>query len=251
MEKLTQWRGILEKAFSQTERFETYITERYNENYKLKPIQVELLKKLAQDYFNIFREDFIRESKDSKQEIKRIEASFSLEYYFLETRSFKGEKVDEYRYPFAQLKNDLQRGVIKSDVEGGDFVVSHLLATLNYFDWLRGNLRGSIENEPEEFVQLWVNPERDIPTIREIFKALEYIDETEVWNIARFKNPRGAIDAILYSKHSLLHQNSNLQIQRVFGNRFNFDVPTKGFEARYKQYDNTKEDTEKELNKRF
>jgi hypothetical protein len=255
MEKLAQWRGVLEKTFSQTERFETYDTDtQFNRFGPPELVPVEELKELAQDYFNILREDIIKGTKDSEQEIKRIEASFTLEYYLLEVPytikskgAIKGQGVEKYRYPFAQLKNDLQRGVIKAHKEGGAQIVSHLLATLNYFDWLRGNLRGSIENEPEEFVQLWVNPERDIPIIREIFKALEYIDETEVWDIARFKNPWGPIHAIIqFPSQTIIGNHSKKELLRVFGERFSFDGE-KRQQERYSFYEDTFKETTSRL----
>ena len=88
------------------------------------------------------------------------------------------------------------------------------------------------KEEPEEFRQIWLNPDEDIPFVLETLKRLGFIDENEVWRWNTDEdNPRGVIDAI-EEKSNLFSDFSGEHRARVFAKRFKFPDPTKRFEKK-------------------
>lgn len=203
---------------------------------------------------------FIEDSKDTGKEVERIERLFSLPFYSIEVPYknrkggvITGEGVNTYRYTFKELEDDLNNRTLQPPYgeRDGELIVGHVLAITNYYEWLKNISHNSARNEPAEFVQLWKDPERDIPIIRDIFKALEYIDENEVWNIARFKNPWGPIHAIIhFPDKTFFSNNSKRKLLEGFGKRFSFDPnPKSRYQERYSQYEKTYNDTTLKLAK--
>ncbi len=95
-----------------------------------------------------------------------------------------------------------------------------------------------VKQEPEEFRQIWLNPEEDIPFVLEALKRLEFIDENEVWRWNKLTDcPGGVIDAILRQKKTRLITSNYLELNKVFGRRFKFPDPEKRFERGKGTYD--------------
>lgn len=97
------------------------------------------------------------------------------------------------------------------------------------------------KKEPEEFRQIWLNPEEDIPFVLEALKRLEFIDENEVWRVAQYRNPLGPIIALIeYPKHSFFHNMDRIEIERAFCQRFKVQQPKKGFKPENRPFENSK-----------
>jgi hypothetical protein len=87
-----------------------------------------------------------------------------------------------------------------------------------------------MKKEPEEFRQIWLNPDEDIPFVLEALKELEFIDENEVWRWNKIADYPGAvIDAILINTSRLITPNYR-KLNKIFGRRFKFPDPEKRFE---------------------
>lgn len=94
---------------------------------------------------------------------------------------------------------------------------------------------------PEEFRQIWLNPDEDIPFVLEALKELEFIDENEVWRVAQYPNPLGPIVALIeYPKRSFFQNIFRVQIERTFCQRFNIKRSTKGFKPENNPFKNAK-----------
>jgi hypothetical protein len=98
-----------------------------------------------------------------------------------------------------------------------------------------------VKKEPEEFRQIWLNPEEDIPFVLQALKDLEFIDEKEVWRVAQYPNPLGPIVALIeYPKRSFFHDIPRVQIEKAFCQRFNIERSIKGFKPENKPFENSK-----------
>lgn len=204
------------------------------------------IKKGAAEYLIDFQRDFIEarsraenSSTFLKKELERIEGLFSLPTYSVEfpVRVRDGKTQTELRieketfyYDFAAIEADLPEGRIKGESKHG--VVSYLLATTNFYIWLKELAAQSYNKEPEEFRQIWLNPEEDIPFILEALKRLDFIDEKEIWRWnTGIDNPRGVIDAIQGNSNRFSDFSGEYKV-RVFGKRFKFPNPEKRFERK-------------------
>ena len=222
------------------------------------------IKKGAAEYLIDFQRDFIEarnraenSSTFLKKELERIEGLFSLPTYSVEfpVRVRDGKTQTELRieketfyYDFAAIEADLPEGRIKGESKHG--VVSYLLATTNFYIWLKELAAQSYNKEPEEFRQIWLNPEEDIP---KVFKALEragFIDSESKWIAPDYlDNPGGIIDALKNLRPGILHNLTRPQLIEAFGKRLGFPYSGKRYEAKNAPYDSAIKKINKELDR--
>ena len=107
-----------------------------------------------------------------------------------------------------------------------------------------------VNREPEEFRQIWLNPEEDIPFVLEALKRLEFIDENEVWRVGQYSNPLGPIVALInFPDRSFFGKLDRSVISTAFCNRFKIKQPKKGFKVQHGPFQNSKEKMERYLTK--
>lgn len=181
-----------------------------------------------------------------KKELERIEGVFSLPTFTFsyvakvtQGGKFLKNEVETFHYDFSAIEEDLPQGRIKRDARYG--LIPHLLATANFYLWLKEFAAQPANKEPEEFRQIWLNPAEDIPFVLEALKDLGFIDENEVWRVAQHPNPLGPIVALIdYENHSFFQNIHRVQIERAFCQRFNIKRSIKGFKPENKPFENSK-----------
>lgn len=260
MEKIMRLKNLIEEALATHTGFEPYFLPSSNAWRDMPKIlkPSEALKTGAAAYLLDFQRQFIearskaeKSSAFIKKELERIEGLFSLPAFTFSyvadvTRDNKFLKKEEvtFHYDFDAIEADLPQGRIKGESQDG--VICYLLATANFYLWLKEFAAQTANKEPEEFRQIWLNPAEDIPFVLEALKDLEFIDENENWKQApanKLKNPLAVIHALtktskgrffycedfgkLGGKTNLV---SDTDLVRAFCERFN--IPQKRYEPK-------------------
>lgn len=259
MEKITKFKNLIDEALAQSTVLKTYFLGRenvWNDTsiiVRTSPEIIEDAKERLIELQNNFIETRSKADNSTaflKKELERIEGVFSLPTFsFVHTTPvFQGKKPiriesTTYHYDFTNIEEDLQQGRIKGDARYG--LISHLLATANFYLWLKELAAQPSNEETEEFRQIWLNPAEDIPFVLQALKDLDFIDENEVWRLLAYSNPLGFIDALtdfkkrVFFAHSLDDAGhtpilSKTVLVKMFAERFKF--PSKRYEPKNGPY---------------
>lgn len=105
-----------------------------------------------------------------------------------------------------------------------------------------------VKKEPEEFRQIWLNPEEDIPKVFEALERAGFIDSQRKWIAPEYlNNPGGVIDALKDKRPPLLHNLSRPKLIEAFGKRLGFPYEGKRYEAKNTPYDEAKKQINRHL----
>lgn len=105
-----------------------------------------------------------------------------------------------------------------------------------------------VKKEPEEFRQIWLNPEEGIPKVFEALEKAGFIDSQRKWIAPEYlNNPGGVIDALRDKRPPLLHNLSRPKLIEAFGKRLGFPYEGRRFEAKNTPYDEAKKQINRHL----
>ncbi len=155
MEKIIKFKKLIEEALAKYDGFEVYVLPSSRINvFSDMPKTLKSSKDIKigeKAYLNDFQREFIeaqRKAENSlaflKKELQRIELLFSLPTYSVEfpvrirdgkTQEIKRTENQAFYYDFSAIEEDLPQGRINWKSQHG--VVSHLLATANFYLWLK------------------------------------------------------------------------------------------------------------------
>jgi hypothetical protein len=169
------------------------------------------------------------------QLIKRLRGEFEIwwevirngDFDVYQTRPY--ETIPEYIEKFPHLKNENHQEL-------------NLLFPSRRFDVQWYPEAAKVKKEPEEFRQIWRNPDEDIPRVFDALESIGFIDAQKKWIApVHLNNPGGVIDALMDIRPPLLHSLSRPKVIEAFGKRLGFPYVNKRYEGKNSPYDNAKD----------